>query len=97
MLQNFKLQTSDFKIRLISEGKCSNAKNCFSRTDFNFCIVHSEKVGVNQITLYLNMFVFVDSVVFILFLSLSCLESLCFSATFREILLPSSGKVCEMK
>ena len=31
----------------------------------------------------------------ILFLSLSCLESWCFSATFREILLPSSGKVCE--
>ena len=29
------------------------------------------------------------------FLSLSCLESQCFSATFREILLPSSGKVCE--
>ena len=28
------------------------------------------------------------------FLSLSCLESLCFSATFREIHLPSSGKVC---
>ena len=38
----------------------------------------------------LNMFVFVDSVVFILFLSLSCLES-CFSATFRETLLQSSG------
>ena len=45
--------------------------------------------------LNLNMFVFVDSVVSILFLSLSCLESYCFSATFREILLPSSGKVCE--
>ena len=42
----------------------------------------------------LNMFVFVDSVVFVLFLSLSCLES-CFSVTFLEILLPSSGKVCE--
>ena len=41
------------------------------------------------------MFVFVDSVVSILFLSFSCLESKCFSATFREILLPSSGKVCE--
>ena len=40
----------------------------------------------------LNMLVFVDSVIFILFLSLLCLES-CFSATFREILLPSSGKV----
>ena len=31
----------------------------------------------------------------LLFLSLSCIESWCFSATFREILLPSSGKVCE--
>ena len=43
------------------------------------------------------MFVFVDSIVycFILFLSLSRLESLCFSATFPEILLPSSGKVWE--
>ena len=41
----------------------------------------------------LNMFVFADSVVFILFLSLPCLER--FSATFREILLPSSGKMCD--
>ena len=32
------------------------------------------------------MFVFADSAVFILFVSLSCLESWCFSATFREIL-----------
>ena len=38
----------------------------------------------------IQLFVFVDSVVFILFLSLSCLESWRFSATSREVLLPSS-------
>ena len=41
------------------------------------------------------MFVFVDSAVFILFSEfiMSCI--MMFLATFREILLPSSGKVCE--
>ena len=47
------------------------------------CLLHLEYVCVCRF-----------SCIHTVFFSLSCLES-CFTATFREILLPSSGKVCE--
>ena len=53
-------------------------------------LYHKLKVLLLLSCNYMMQFVSYDSY----YLSLSCLESCCFLATFREMLLPSSGK-CE--